>query len=144
MTPIQERVYKKPYAVELLKIARGDLRSAETLRAHDPGRPENICYHAEQALEKSLKAALCAANLPIPLTHDLGTLLERIPKEWSIPISTDITELTQYATVRRYEEGTLELTDDDFDAIFILAKDVLTWAEGRVSCDPELQPFFKI
>lgn len=59
MTPKKERHFKPEYAKELIAIARGDLASAFGLKKIKMGRPENICYHAEQSIEKSLKAVLC-------------------------------------------------------------------------------------
>ena len=43
-----------------------------------------ICFHAQQCVEKYLKAWLQEANIPFPRTHDLKELLELIVP--SVPI----------------------------------------------------------
>ena len=40
--------------------------------------------------------------------------------------------LNEYATTRRYEEGTLELDQEDLDTCIRIAEEALKWAEGIV------------
>ena len=78
----QERLFPHAYATELLHIARGDHDSASFLLsglATEGVRPENVAYLFQQAIEKALKAALCAIGRPVPLVHDLGVLVAKIP-----------------------------------------------------------------
>ena len=59
----QERIFPRAYSAELLRIARGDHNSASFLLsglATEGVRPENVAYLFQQAIEKALKAALCA------------------------------------------------------------------------------------
>lgn len=59
-----------------LKFAKMDLEVAEHLLKNMYPQPiEIICYHTEQAAEKSLKAILVANNKEVPRTHDLSFLL---------------------------------------------------------------------
>ncbi len=37
---------------------------------------EDLCFHAQQATEKALKAVLVANGIPFPKTHNIRTLLE--------------------------------------------------------------------
>lgn len=69
MTPKRERIFKKTDAKELIGIAEGDLESAKALLDANRGRPENICYHAEQCVEKSLKALLVYLEKADPITR---------------------------------------------------------------------------
>ncbi len=39
---------------------------------------EDLCFDAQQAAEKALKALLLARNIPFRFVHDLGELLNRI------------------------------------------------------------------
>ncbi len=50
-----------------LQAARNELRAAVPL-------PEMSAYHAQQAMERSLKAFLTANSIPFPYTHDLVLL----------------------------------------------------------------------
>lgn len=71
MTPSsQEKLYRKEYARELLNIAEGDLAYAKGLFKIKEGRIENVCYHAQQCVEKALKSALVWLQIPFPLVHD--------------------------------------------------------------------------
>jgi HEPN domain-containing protein len=57
-----------------LEHARSDLRLA-SLAIGQGVLPEQICFHAQQAVEKALKAVLLARKVEFPLTHDLEELL---------------------------------------------------------------------
>lgn len=39
-----------------------------------------IAFHAQQSIEKALKAVLTAHQVPFPKTHDLLTLVDRFPE----------------------------------------------------------------
>lgn len=58
--------------------AKGDLRSARLLLAADPPEPDAVAFHAQQAVEKYLKAYLVHLGIDPPRTHDLITLLDLI------------------------------------------------------------------
>ena len=130
MSPKKDRMYKAEYAKVLISIANGDLESAEILRAGLKGRQENTCYLAEQCIEKSLKALLVHLNMPVPLTHDLGLISERLSTRVKLPTDVDLSQFNEFATTRRYEEGALVLDDDDLDAAISLAKEILEWAKS--------------
>lgn len=62
-------------------------------------------FHAQQAVEKMLKALLAARGVDYPKTHNLRVLIEllalddiRLPAEL-----TDIDRLTQFGTTFRYD-----------------------------------------
>jgi len=58
---------------EWIHKARGDLRAMRiTLRE---GTTEAACFHAQQAVEKLLKAYLISQDRDFPFTHDLVKLL---------------------------------------------------------------------
>src|SRR5436853_533508 len=101
---IDRRRFKPEYAAQLLKIAEGDLDAAKVLLKGSAKRKENIFYMAEQAIEKALKAVICHSGEDVPLTHSLSALLLSLPDNSSPPFGEEIDELTEFATVRRYEE----------------------------------------
>ncbi len=115
MSP-RPKIYKKEYALELMKIAIGDLESARVLSQHQSGRLENVAYLAHQAAEKALKALLCHLGEPIPSTQNIAVLNKLIPNGRQPRSSATLKSLTEFALARRYEESSEVLSSDDFTA----------------------------
>jgi HEPN domain-containing protein len=132
MTPRRDRHFQKSYAAELIGIAAGDLESAKGLLVAKRGRPENICYLAEQCIEKALKAMLVHLEKPVPITHDLGIISERVQQYLPIEVHTDLTLYTEFATTRRYEESALILTQEDLEAAIEVAENLLLWVRSKM------------
>ena len=62
-----------------------------------------ICFHAQQAVEKYLKAVLILRQVNVPRTHDLTELAGLLPKDFKLPVSPhEIASLTPYAIQTRY------------------------------------------
>jgi HEPN domain-containing protein len=59
---------------EWLRRARNDLRGAEIDLAAEPPLVEDALFHAQQAVEKALKAFLTAHDRPFRKTHDIDEL----------------------------------------------------------------------
>ena len=61
-----------------LRHAAGDLELSKVDRA--PAiLLESLCFHAQQAAEKALKAVLIAHDIRYPKTHNISTLLDFLP-----------------------------------------------------------------
>ncbi len=74
------------------------------LRARKHPHYDGVCFHAQQCLEKYLKARLIAADAPFPRTHDLGRLLDlTLPFEplWDT-WRAELNLLSSYAVEFRY------------------------------------------
>ena len=73
---------------------------------NDPDAPDEILgFHAQQAAEKLLKAALCAARIVFPRTHQLDELLD-LAREQGLAVPNeleDIRYLTPFAVELRYD-----------------------------------------
>ena len=67
-----------------LRYARGDLALAQVPLPEDSFY-ELLCFHAQQAVEKALKAVLIINNISYPKTHNIRTLLDLLPKEIVLP-----------------------------------------------------------
>lgn len=133
MTPRQqERRFEKRYSLVLLSIAEGDYRTAKAMTTLAQIRLENVFYIAQQAIEKSLKAVLVAKELPVPLIHDLAGLIGKLPAGLEPPYGYELSELNQYATIRRYEEGAWIPTSEDLSMVLEKTKAMLDWASAIV------------
>lgn len=93
-------------AFSLARMARHD---ANALRAMlDPALVVDAIFgfHAQQAVEKSLKAWLAALKVEFPLTHDLIRLLDLIEAEGEdVENFLALARFTIFAVQARYEEG---------------------------------------
>jgi HEPN domain-containing protein len=85
------------FADEDLQYARHGL----TITDNPPNRL--IAYHAQQCVEKNLKAYLIFRKYDFPYSHDISTLLEICARfsMWAEQIR-DSEELTPYAITHRY------------------------------------------
>jgi HEPN domain-containing protein len=129
----KDKLFHKDYAKELLNIAKGDFESAEILASASKGRKENICFTAQQCIEKTLKAVICARGQPIPLTHTIELLLDRLGKNFQPPHGDSLIELTDFATVRRYQEGSEIISAEDVSATIDAAASVLAWGTATIA-----------
>lgn len=135
MTPRKtERLFAPGYAAELLRIAEGDLATAQFLLGgfDNAIRQENLFYMAQQAIEKALKAALCHSGKPVPLVHEIGALIAKLPQEAQPPFGYELGQLNEFASSRRYEEGRLVLTKEEAQDVLVTTRAVLDWAREYV------------
>ncbi len=62
-----------------------------------------VCFHAQQCLEKYIKAILVVHEIDFPKTHDLERLIQLLPPTILLPIAvSDQALLTTYAVTARY------------------------------------------
>ncbi|MFM9967039.1 MAG: HEPN domain-containing protein [Burkholderiales bacterium] len=84
--------------------AENDLTNAvHTLKLGALGPTDTICYHAQQCVEKYLKALLVLRGMDFPRTHDLEKLASMLPAGTKVGITAgEEARLTEYATGARY------------------------------------------
>jgi len=91
---------------------------------------EDLCFHAQQAVEKALKAVCVKNNIKFRLVHDIGELIETLSKN-GIEIKDAIREattMTEYAVEFRYP-GTYEpLSENEYKKSIEIAEKVVKWA----------------
>ncbi len=96
-------------ARRLLNLARKDLRVLGLLTACTIHEPEIAGFHAQQAVEKSLKAWLCLSNVEYPRTHVLRYLIVLLEEEgYDVNDLWDFLELSPFAVQFRYEPYELD------------------------------------
>ena len=61
---------------EWLIHAHSDLRLARLGQESNDVLPSQICFHAQQAVEKAFKAVLLFSRVEFPLTHDIEELID--------------------------------------------------------------------
>lgn len=95
---------------DLLALAREDLASAEALDRDERVSDSPVGFHAQQAVEKSLKATIASRGLEFPFTHDIGLLMQ-LCEDAGLELPADLAEadrLTPYAAALRYGLGNPE------------------------------------
>jgi HEPN domain-containing protein len=72
-----------------LRNAASDLAAARTLAADAQQLDDVVGFHAQQAVEKAVKAALAVREIDIPRTHDLAFLVE-LAGERGVPVAESL------------------------------------------------------
>jgi HEPN domain-containing protein len=88
---------------------------------------EDLCFEAEQAVEKSVKAILRCRGIDFPKTHDIGELLALLDRSGQ-KIPQDIWKadsLTTYAVETRYPGPAEPVTRNEYRQAVALAQKVV-------------------
>jgi HEPN domain-containing protein len=95
---------------------------------------EDLCYHAQQAAEKAIKAVYMYHGWVFPYVHDLDDLLNGLKaKGQQVPDALDsIGALTPYARETRYPGLPEPVTEAEYRRALSTAEAVLSWAEAVV------------
>jgi HEPN domain-containing protein len=94
------------HALALLERAEGDRYVAERLAADAAAPGWSVAFHAQQAVEKAIKAVLTARGIEYPRTHNLAMLLQML-KAHCLPEPPDadgLPRLTPFGAALRYED----------------------------------------
>ena len=120
-------------AEDWLARAEGDLALA---RAPLPEGAfyEDLCFHAQQAAEKSLKAVYQHFGKRFRYTHDLDELITGLRNEGiTVPIEVaDAAILTSYAWEARYPGLNEPVTEKEFREALRQAELVIRWAKAVI------------
>ncbi len=94
---------------------------------------EDLCFEAQQAAEKAIKAVMIKRGVDFPYVHDLARLLSLLKEaDESIPdVVGQAGKLTRFATITRYPMNQA-VTDQHYLEALSTAEAVVRWAEGRV------------
>ncbi|MBV2265217.1 MAG: HEPN domain-containing protein [Thauera sp.] len=122
-------------ALGLLRRARDDGYVADRL-AQDPAAPDWVIgFHAQQAVEKAVKAVLANVNVVFPRTHNIAMLLALLQQNGIQTPDQDVflERLTPFGVVARY--------DTELDQSFSLNRErtrleilaLLEWAGAMLS-----------
>ncbi len=99
-----------------------------------PGRPvrhlpETLCFHAQQAVEKAIKAVLVSRGIAFPRSHNVGILLELLPSSIQRDaVFNEAAALTDYAVSSRYPGEAEDVTLDELAKAIAIAEAVCVWA----------------
>lgn len=121
--------------MEWLRRARSNLARAKADRELAEVLYEDLCFDAQQAAEKAIKAILVERQIPFPKTHDIIDLLTLL-QEGGVAAPEEIRQtgiLTEYAVDTRYPGLSEDVTEDEYLEAVGLAERVFRWAEALIS-----------
>lgn len=98
---------------------------------------EQLCFHAQQAAEKAIKAVYRARGQTFRYTHDLDDLLYGPEcNGMVIPESIwDAADLTRFAWESRYPGFGEPVTEAEYQQALTLARRVAAWAEALIEAE---------
>lgn len=104
-----------------------DDATAELL-LREGGNPAHVAFHAQQCVEKIMKAVIAAKDADTPRSHDLTRLLRlALGKcEDSAVLVHDMGWLSQFAVDARYPGPAPVTTEADAQRALAIARDALT------------------
>jgi HEPN domain-containing protein len=124
-----ERKKRESTPAEWMRHARSDLEYARMGFANPEILPEQICFHAQQAVEKSLKALLLHYRIDFHLTHDIQELVEGLKRSGIAlpPFMENAINLTPYAVVTRYPGHLADMSQTDIQESISIAEKIVGW-----------------
>ncbi len=119
-------------AEQLLRRANTDAAGARAMLPIDEVADVLVCFHAQQAVEKALKAVLAARGVEFPFIHDISGLTQ-LCTEAGAPPPDDLGGadlLTPYAAGLRYDDDTVHAVERETASSWATA--AVQWAQGLV------------
>lgn len=117
---------------EWIAKAEGDWNTAaRELQVQDAPNFDAVCFHAQQCIEKLIKAALIQRGIVPPRIHDLVPLAQQLADlvpGWSPP-TEDLRFLTRAAVVFRYPGDSADR--DNAEESFAIASELRTFLLTR-------------
>ena len=95
----------------------------------------DLCFDAQQATEKSLKALMLYLSIRAPRTHSIGYLLRLIEDSGKVQGPGALKEaaiLTDYAVQTRYPGDWEAVGESDYKQAVLLADDVYNWVQSII------------
>ena len=120
-----------------LRKADNDLVTARQTLLLCGGPTDTPCFHAQQAIEKALKALLTASEIPFQRIHDLSRLLDQaLPLLPALESFREgLATISNYAVDTRYPEVTSEPTRQEAVEALATAEKVLAMIRTEIEPD---------
>ena len=95
---------------------------------------EDLCFDAQQAAEKAVKALLITRGVDFPYVHDVGLLLTLLEDSGEIVPEAvrQADKLNPYATITRYPDMADPVSEQEYNEAVGIATEVMDWAQSRL------------
>lgn len=117
----------------MLESARRDAAAYQALVRNTAIHDSILGFHAQQVVEKAIKAVLFKHGVPVPRSHNIAQLLDVLDDAAvaAPPHADEIDSLNPYAVQARY--GALDAGSLDRHVVEVWLNEVLAWAGLQVS-----------
>lgn len=124
---------------EWLNRARSDLLLSKTKK--EGIYLEDLCFHAQQAVEKAIKALLIKKGVEFPYVHDIAELLTLLEKTGQKLPKTirEGEKLTRFAVFTRYPGIAQTISQKEYEEAMKVAEEVLRWVKEQFGNNPSKQ-----
>lgn len=104
------------------------------MAAKEEGKPyDTVCFHCQQAAEKSLKAYLVHLEILFPKTHNIGQLIEiGMSCDPGLELFISAEDLSPYGVDVRYPDDFYIPTEEDARGAFAMASDLVRYVKERI------------
>ncbi len=124
-------------AEDWLRHAKSDLALASKVSPGDDVLAETLCFHAQKAAEKAIKAVLVRLGAEFPRTHSVRLLVDLLPTAIRDDAALEpAVALTDYAVTTRYPGENEAVGQDELQEAIHLARAVIRWAESQIRSSP--------
>jgi len=94
---------------------------------------EDLCFQAQQAVEKALKGLLIFYSVEPEKTHNLVTLIKVLSKYTDVPEEINETAvLNDYAVQTRYPGDYTPISEDEYKDAVIMAEECIKWVDKKI------------
>ena len=115
-------------ALRFLRLAEKDLKAFMAMKNHPDIAFEIACFHAQQSVEKSLKAIMFLKKIEFRRTHDLEELAAILNRNGLVlPLPTEqISRLNPFAVTVRYDDE--DIPTITLAEVHYIAESLWNWA----------------
>jgi HEPN domain-containing protein len=119
---------------EWLKRSKSNLEMAKAGKSSDEILYEDLCFHCQQAIEKSLKGLLIYLGIDFPFTHSISALVKLIKESRIEPpdFVCNSAKTTVYAVGTRYPLEQEPVTEEEYKEALTLAEQVYNWVIEKI------------
>ena len=94
---------------------------------------EDLCFQAQQAVEKALKALLIKKGQEPERTHNLIVLLQKVMQFYKVPEDVkDLIILNDYAVQTRYPGDYTPIDEEEYREAIRIATKTIEWARKLI------------
>jgi HEPN domain-containing protein len=115
-----------------MRRAKSSLAIAKT-RSDDDIVFEDLCFQAQQAVEKALKGLLIYFNIEPEKTHNLVSLIKELSQCIDIPEEINETAiLSDYAVQTRYPGNYSPVEKEEYHTAILTAEKCVKWIDKKI------------